>query len=191
MNISSVKEFSDFLIISARQEAFYFPIDRFFLEEYVNKIKEFDRREFLLYNFEIASLTYTVQLMICLPDIWAEVTIEDINWLLSQFESIFSFYALIVFIYKYIEVDIVDFIFKSVLVPNLVKAELKVFLTDQYMNLYKTEYEEEIFDKNLIGIRREDWVYVKQLFLLDGGINPVSKSPSELKGYIDSLLFNG
>lgn len=188
MNLGNIKEFSDFLLLSARHEAEYHPIDRFYIEKYINKIKQFEKRSFLLQNFTYG-LLYSVQLMICLPDIWREVTMNDVNWLLRKFRKEDAYYSLILFMYKYIEIDIVEYIFKGEIVSDLMKQNIKSFFLNQYFNLYKNEYEITIFEEGLIGIDGKDWEYVKQVFLLDSRISPVTKSPEELRNYFDSVHF--
>lgn len=47
---NKVKEFSDMLVIEAARNAECFPIDRYFLKPYLEKILLMNRNSFILYN---------------------------------------------------------------------------------------------------------------------------------------------
>ena len=65
-----VRKLSDLISERAPNEAECFPIDRYFLEEFLEEIEKVDKGQFLLYNLENLNNTYTVQLLLCLPELW-------------------------------------------------------------------------------------------------------------------------
>lgn len=182
-----IRDFSDFLAKTALLEAGCYPIDKYFLKPYIKTILEMDRNSFLLYNLEKVNTTYSVQLLLCLPELWQNITLDDIVEIAYNFTNIFSFYALITFTYKYIEINIIELILSLDRLNLTIKSEIKNFLEAQYPNLLKSEGEIFVIDEDLIGVKNEDWMYIKQIFLCNEKLKPALKSLGKLKAYIETL----
>jgi len=127
--------------------------------------------------------------MVCLPELWEEVNYDELDWLLNHFTNFFSFYAFLIFLHKYVEIDSLDLVFNHKLLSKSTKVEIRDHLMGQYLNLYKDEFDIEILEKGLIGVDADRWRYIKQVFLLDDRIKPVTMEPQELKNYLDTISF--
>jgi hypothetical protein len=184
-----IREFSDFLAKTALLEAECYPIDRYFLKPYIESILQMDRNSFLLYNLEKVNNNYSIQLLLCLPELWQNITVDDIVEILYNFTNIFSFYALITFTYKYIEVNIIELILNLNKLNPTIKFEIKDFLGTQYPNLVKSEGEIFTIDESLIGVSTDDWMYIKQILLCNKKLKPAFTSLKELKAYIETIAY--
>ena len=177
-----VKELSEDLSISSFHHVeHYFPIDRFFIEKYdfLEKIKKVDSLEFLFCNLERVSTTYTVQLMLCLPELWEDIGYEELVQLIESFTNSFSFYALVEFTYKYLEIDLLDEIFNNPNVEQKFKDNCLDYFPKIVATFYLDEYDYFEFNENLFGIHINDWSYTKQRLLVDKRIKPALE-PKEL-----------
>ncbi len=85
----------------------------------------------------------------CLPELWIDITLDEVLRIASNFSNSFSFYALITFTYKYIETDI----FQEILVLPIVKSKfdvaIKQYMQTQYPNFLKTESDYLFFEDGL------------------------------------------
>lgn len=181
-----VKELSEELAVKARQEAEYFPVDRYFLDKYLDEILSFGHLEFIYCNLENVNNTYSVLLMACLPELWEDITYEDVDELLLNFTNVFSYYALLNFTYKYIEVDVVDHVLNLKMPSQDYKKHIINYVKTQYPNFYKSDVDYFMINEGLVGIDFGRWSYIKQSFLLDPRFEP-SKPIDKLKEYVDNL----
>lgn len=142
----------------------YFPIDRFFIEEhhYLEKILKADKLEFIFYNLENNSATYTIQLFICLPELWEKIEHDDLLSLIENFTSSFSFYSLIGFTYKYLEIDLLDEIFLSKNVNIKFKKDCLNYFSKILATFYMDENDLLDFNNNVFGIEKNKWDLVKK-----------------------------
>lgn len=183
----SLRQLSDRIKIKAFKEANCFPVDRYFLEPYIEEILSFDRLEFIVYNLENVNNNYTVQLFLCLPELWDNLTIDEIKEILNHLTNEFSFYALILFTYKYLEIDIIHLILQFNGVSINFKNEIKSYLNNQYPNLLKSEGEILYLDEDLIGVTLKQYSYIKQK-LLSRGFEPALKDLNNLSVYIKKII---
>ncbi|SKC95075.1 hypothetical protein SAMN05660461_0218 [Chitinophaga ginsengisegetis] len=182
-----IKQLSDYISYHSAREAASFPIDRYFLEPYINEILGFNRNDYILYNFEKGDITYSKVLMLCLPDLWENITVDDLILIIDRFTNDFSYYALLVFTSAYLEIDLIPLILGLDTVSSERRKEIKRFLLSQYPNLLRSE--EDIFwnHEEILGIHISDWEYNKQKFLLDTRILPAKRTMDELREYIFNL----
>jgi hypothetical protein len=185
-----IKIFSDYIEIEASQKANCYPIDRYFLNPFVSDILQFDRNDFLLYNFEKVNNNFTIHLMLCLPELWTDITLDEILGIASKFSNSFSFYGLINFTYKYIEFDILREILDLPAIKSEFKIAIKQYLESQYPNFFKTESDFLFFEDGLWGVKIDDWLYVKQRLLIDKRVRPGLQSTYELKRYVEELVLS-
>lgn len=184
-----IKELSEDLSISSFHHVeHYFPIDRFFIEKYdfLEKIKQVDALAFLFCNLEKVNPTYTVQLMLCLPELWEEMTYEDLLNLIESFTNSFSFYAFIEFTYKYLEIDLLSEIFDNPNVDLKFKKDCIGYFPGIIATFYLDEDDHRAFNENLMGIHINDWNYVKQKLLVSKRIKP-ALSPKELSNKLEEF----
>lgn len=181
-----VQEFSEEIAAKAVQEAEYFPVDRYFINKYLNDILSLDRLEFIYCNLESVNNNYSVLLMACLPELWENITYEDIVRLLSNFTNTFSYYALLEFTYKYIEIDIIELVFSIKTLAADYKKQIVGYLKSQYPNFYKSEVDYFEANEGLVGIDFDKWAYLKQRFLLDNRFKPAMQF-WELKEHVEKL----
>lgn len=176
MNINPcVKQLSDLLAVSStKQKVDYFPIDRFFIEKngYLEKVLSVDYLEFLFCNLENVNSTYTVQLFVCLPELWNKVTYNNIILLIENFTNSFSFYSLIEFTYKYLKIDLFNEIFYNNNVEIRFKKECISFFLNTFENLYLEEYDYIEFKENSFGISLNQIESLQYKFKNDTNFNP-------------------
>lgn len=184
---NEVKILSDFIAEKAVKEAECFPIDRYFLEPYLQSILKLDRNSFLLYNLERVNPTYTTQLLLCLPELWDDISLKDLNEIINSFSNAFSFYTLILFTYKYVEIDLLEIILNSKVIGEEMKSEIRSYVKSQYPNFIKSEGEIFVIDEELIGVKNEDWMYIKQKLLLYEQLKPACRTLEELEHYISTF----
>lgn len=185
---NEVKELSSQMAISSRIGMIqYFPIDRFFIEKngFIEKIRSVNYLEFLLCNFENVNPTYTVQLFICLPELWEKVNYEDLIKLTENFTNSFSFYSFIEFTYKYLEIDLLDEIIYNKNIEEKFKIDCLNFTFNTLDFLYLEDYEYIEFKENLFGINIEQLHRLQLKFKND---NEFTKAKSKNELYKKLLL---
>ena len=185
---NEVKNLSKEIASEAFKKANFFPVDRAFLGQYLEQILSVDKKEFILCNLENVNNTYTVQLFLCLPELWEGLSVDELIDIISEFTNISSFFAVIEFTYKFIEINIIDLIFSHNLIKGELKSRLKEFLKNQYNTLIKYEGDYFVIEKTLSEISYDSWMYIKQKLLLDERIKPAFQSLDELKEYIENKI---
>lgn len=184
-------ELSKEISIKALKEAEYFPIDRTFLERYLPRIMSVDSKSFIFYNFQQVNPRYVNILFICLPELWEDITIDDLISMLNYFTNAFSYYTMIEFSYKYLEIDILILILESA-IKNNYYADVKQFLINQYNNIIKSEEErtdlQQGIGKEFFGYNENQWLYIRQKLLIDKRVNLAIQDDVHLKHKLSKLL---
>lgn len=150
-----VKELSESLCNDSNIEDLeYYPMDRFYLEkyDYLERILSVNYLEFLLYNLERKNSTYTIQLFVCLPELWEKVTYNDILNLIKNFTNSFSFYALIQYTYKYLNVNLLDEIFSNENIDVKFKKDCANYFSNIIATLYINEHDYRMLTESFFGI---------------------------------------
>ena len=171
----NVKRLSEEIASNALQKVkHYFPIDRFFLEEYgyLEEVKQVDPIQFIFCNLERVNPTYTDQLLLCLPELWESIDYENLVELMENFTNPFSFYVLIGFTYKYLEIDLLNELFLNPRVDDKLKTECLDYFPKIVATFYLDEDDHRVFDENLAGIHINDWNYTKQRLLVNKRVKP-------------------
>ena len=70
---------------------------------------------------------------------------------------------------------------------NESKEDIRKYLKSQFPNLLKSDWELNLIEEGVFGVKTGDWIYVKQKLLLDQRTEPGYTSITELKNYIDNL----
>ena len=182
-----IKEISDYLISSSSINSDFHPIDRFFLQPYIEQILQLDRNDFLLYNFEHGNTLYTSYLMLCLPELWKDITVEDLLNIIYRFTNDFSYFTFLYFTYKYVEIDSIKLILDLDVLQTKTRTEIKSYVKNQYENFVKDETDYLFFDVGAIGVKLEEWMYVKQNLLVDKRISPALLDLKQLERYVNSV----
>ncbi|MCO6493643.1 MAG: hypothetical protein J5I98_34805 [Phaeodactylibacter sp.] len=169
------------------KEARFYPVDRPFLEQYLDQIKAANPAEFVSYNLATYPSLYSTQLFVCLPELWEELSVDDMLRIIESFNSEQPFYSLILFTYKYLQVDILRLLLEAPKVSELNKLKIKNFLKSQYPHLILQEEELEDFEGDGLGIHLDDWVYTRQKLLTDDRIKPAKRLLIDLKTEVESL----
>jgi hypothetical protein len=181
-------ELSSMLHERALLQAECFPVDRYFLQQYIDDILSFDKNEFILHNLESCSNTYTAQLFLCLPELWEDISVDEILEISKKFTNIFSYYTLIEFTHRYIEINIIELLVQIPSLPKKIKDNIVDYLiTSFYPNLIKTEGDYLFFKEGLYGVKEEVWLYIKQRLLIDKRIKPAITSVEEMAEYVKLL----
>lgn len=167
---SNTKELSDSLFSDRKTEKLkYYPIDRFYIMDnnYLGKILSLNHLEFLLYNLEMVNESYTVQLLVCLPELWENMSYEDFITLIENFTNSFSFYALVEFTHKYLGIDLMDEIFSNKNVDLKFKKDCVKYFSNIIATLYMDEFDYMEFDENLFGVNVEQLKKIQLKFQND------------------------
>jgi hypothetical protein len=187
---NEVEEYCIYLAEKASEEAQIHPIDRAFIIQRLDDILKFNPLDFIFSNFELGSILYSNQLFVCLPEIWQQIELDDMVSICERFENIQSYFSLIKFTYKYIEIDILE----EILACNRVRSS-KVFYMDiieylekQWNVLLKTESDLEDFYDGFIEVNYDDWMYIKQRLLLDERVKPALLEHEEMQVYIGKFI---
>jgi hypothetical protein len=183
-----VKEISDFLITTSAHYSNFHPIDRFFLEPYIQQIESLDRNEFLLYNFELVNPTYVSYLLLCLPELWENITVDDLYSIVRKFTNDFSYFTFIDFTYKFLEVNSIKMILELSDLSTGTRTGINSYIQNQYQNFIKDETDYFFFDIGVIGVENDEWMYIKQRLLVDKRIEPALLSIEELKKYVEGVI---
>lgn len=182
-----IKEICDFLMTTSAHHSNFHPIDRFFLEPYIQPIESLDRNKFLLYNFELVNPTYVSYLLLCLPELWENITVDDLYSIIKRFTNVFSYFTFIYFTYKYLEVNSIKMILEISDLPIITRKEVNSYIQNQYSIFIKDETDYFYFDVGVIGVENDQWMYVKQRLLVDKRIEPALLSLDELKSYVSTV----
>lgn len=164
------KELSDSLFSDREIEKLrYFPMDRFYLidNNYLGKIVSLNYLEFLLYNLEMVNESYTFQLLVCLPELWENMSYEDFITLIENFTNSFSFYALVEFTHKYLEIDLMDEIFYNENVDLKFKKDCARYFHNIIATLYMNEFDYIDFKENVFGVNMEQLEKIQLKFQND------------------------
>ncbi|SEH45551.1 hypothetical protein [Chryseobacterium culicis] len=177
INITSqVKELSDSLFNDRKTENLrYYPIDKFYIlaHNYLEKILSVNHLEFIFYNLEMINETYTVQLLLCLPELWENVTYNDMITLIENFTNSFSFYVLMEFTHKYLEIDLMDEIFYNKNVDLKFKKDCIKYFPNIIASLYMNEFDYIELEENLYGVNIEQIKKIQLKFKNDSNFKSV------------------
>lgn len=166
-----IERFSKCLWKDALKNAHYLPVDRYLLESYIDELKEVDAYLFIQYNLEQFPSTYSTQLLVCLPELWEDIEVDDLVEMIENFEHLLAVFALILLTYKYLQIDIIGLIFENTNLSTDKKKEIKEFLNRQYYNLILQEDDFDALEEDLIGIKLSAWIYIRQRLLLDSRVS--------------------
>jgi len=192
INVSEeVKTLSHAIAVKAMKEAEYFPVDREFLNPYVIRIFQLNPVEFIFHNLERVNPTYTNILFLCLPEVWENIEVDDLLYMMNSFSNTFSYYTLIQFTYKYLEIDILQLIIKQA-EKSEVYGAVREYLQNQWNVIIKSEYErvelEEGVEQEYFQYNANQWNYIKQKLLLDERVKPALTTYDGLEDYIWSIV---
>ncbi len=182
-----IKEISDFLISKSAEESNFHPIDRFFLEPFIDQIVKLDRNQFLLYNFQYDNTLYSSYLFFCLPELWEDITIDDLISIMKNFSTDYSYFSFIYFTYKFVEIDCLKLIFGLPFLNIETKEELRRYIKSQYTNLLKSETDYFFLSDKVIGIHNEVWMSIKDKLINDSRVTSALGTMEELKFYVKSI----
>ena len=190
---NEVKLISDEISSKAISEAEFFPIDKKFLGKYLDKISDLDPVEFIFYNFEKVNSTYTNTLFLCLPEVWRKLEVDDLVSIMNGFNKTFSYYSLIQFSYKYIEINILPLIIsKARERDENYYQDIKGYLLNQWNVLIKSHEEkaelENGYEKEYLDYDAEEWMYIRQKFLMDPRVSQANQSLEYLNDYVKQLF---
>lgn len=189
------KDFREYLIkmiVQGGQEAEWHPVDRAFIESNYPEIFSIDPVLFVFANFEVTtSSVWSATLFLCVPEIWIELEVDDIALMIESFVSVFSFFYLIEFTCKYIEIDILPMILNSPNVKKHFKDELVDYLKRQWHVLLATEdTRDSLADMEGVYLKYDplQWQQIRQKFLQDDRVREVKTNYPDLKKYIATLI---
>jgi hypothetical protein len=180
------------LAVLAIKKSKIHPVDREFLSGQLEQILSIQSNKFIYHNLELENDLYTTLLFACLPEVWKKITLDEVIRMSEKFTNVFSYFTLIKFTYKYIEIDIIEHILntKNVKHSQAFLHGIIDYLECQWNVLVKSESDLEDFRDGFIDVDYEEWLKIKQRFLLDKTVKPAYTSYKEIKGYINQLVTN-
>ncbi|PUZ22865.1 hypothetical protein DCC81_20815 [Chitinophaga parva] len=185
----AVKQYVTNLAVNAQENAILFPVDRDFLLPHLNEIESLQLESFLYYNFELVNDTYVNELFVCLPEVWARVDIDMLLLIAEKFTNVHSYFSLIKFTYKYIEIDIIRLVMKIAQVKNIdYLREIIAYLERQWNVLIKTELDREELINGVSGVSFIKWQQIKWKFLEDERVQPAQLILGDVKQSIFSVI---
>jgi hypothetical protein len=190
-NRYNVQDFIVYLVENAQEQSNYYPVDRCFLEPMIDQILAYQSIDIIYYTIELTGSLFASQFFLCLPELWEEVSFDELLGVCEKFEKSTSFDTIIKFTYKYLEIDILNASFFDVVRKKspAILEDIRLYLQLQYNVLIKTDWEtEEYLKDEELGIDYDRWLYLKQRFLLDSRIRPAITEIEEFKRYIDLLI---
>lgn len=185
-------EILDFVLELSDDSAKYsriYPVDRSFLESRLDRILSTDAKYFVFFNLDILPNLYVGRLFACLPEVWQKLSFNDILEMAENFTNVQAYFKLILFTYKYVEIDIISSVIstKQVKYSHYISDHIKSYLELQWNNLIKSESDYEDFSDGFIDVDYNEWLHIKQRFLLDKRVKPALKEYGDLKGYIQEI----
>lgn len=190
-NLYDAKDFVIFLVKNAQEKSGYFPVDRYFLEPLIDRILSYRSIDIIYYTIELTSSLFASQFFLCLPELWDDITFDELLIICERFDKSGSFDTMIKFTYKYLEIDILNASFFKVVREKspVILQDIRLYLQLQYNVLVKTDWEiEEYLNDEELGVNYDRWLYLKQRFLLDKRVKPALTDVEEFKRYIDVLI---
>jgi len=125
--------------------------------------------------------------------VWEDINIDDLEYILENLSNTFSYYTLIEFTYKYLEIDILQLIVDQAKKAG-VYEDIKQYLQNQWNVIVQTEWEridlEEGVEKEYFHYDPNQWNYIKQKLLLDKRVKPALTDYNGLEDYIKSIIIN-
>ena len=186
---SGIHDYVRSLADKAQEESAIFPVDRKFLERHLDEITSIDPTKFLYYNLEMVNDTYVNQLLVCLPEVWRDITVDDLINICKCFTNIHSYFTLIKFTYKYVEINIIEIVLHIVHKKDGdYLSQIIDYLKNQWNVLVKSESDLEDFENGFIDVNYNEWKYIKQRFLIDPRVLPAFPNLDEMKIYIARLI---
>lgn len=184
--VDFVLELSD----KAAEQSDIFPVDRKFLLKELPNILAVDTRKFVFYNLDILPNLYVSRLFVCLPEIWGKVSVDNILEMANEFSNVQAYFKLLSFTYKYVEIDLISQILNMDRVnsSHYFHEHITSYLRLQWNTLIKSESDYEDFKDGFIDVDYDEWMYIKQKFLVDKRIKPALTSYNEVKDYIEGLV---
>ncbi|WP_162902875.1 hypothetical protein [Taibaiella koreensis] len=181
------------MIVQASKEAEWHPVDRAYIEKHYNEIFSIDPIVFIYGNFEIiTSSIWPITLFLCLPEMWIELEVDDIALMIESFESVFSFFFLIEFTGKYLQIDILPMILTSRNVVAHFKEELIEYLKLQWHVLLMTEDTQDSLENDMEGLYLKynplRWQEIRRKFLQDSRVQEMKTNFSDFKKYLSTLI---
>jgi hypothetical protein len=132
------------------------PIDRFYLEPYIDRIRKMDSINFIVFNFKWFAESYVHRLMVCLPELFLNLDYEDLVEVFSKSKDPETIKSLIKFIDKYcLNVDPFDLLSKAKLSSYTVSNVERYFQADKYLQDPITK--STIITKENVGIDLGDF----------------------------------
>ena len=185
-----VQNFVYDLAVQASKKSKVHPVDREFLLSHLELILSTNHIDFLFYNLELENPLYTNQLLVCLPELWVDISFSDLLEMSNRFTNVLSYFTLIRFTYKYLELDIIEPILESkgVKESEYFTIQILEFLRDQWNVLLKTESDFEDFIDGFIGVNYEEWIYVKQRLLLDTRLKPALLDREGTRKFVSRII---
>jgi len=186
---SKIENFVLDLSVQAKRSEIH-PISRNLINFYLPDILNADPEKFVYYNIKWGSDLYCTYLFACLPEVWVKINMERLLDLSDEFTSPLSYYTLIKFTYKYIEIDIIKMILERKKLSGnrgLTDAILN-FLERQWNLLVKSEADLEDFEDGTVDVKYDDWMDVKHRFVHLFNIPEGYTTAFEVRQYITDLL---
>lgn len=159
------------------------PVDRATINAYLPMLLH-RPSEVIYYNFEFTNQLWANNFLLCLPELWMNIQVDDIIDFIEGFSRSTSYYSLFEFTYKFIQIDISPLVFGSDYVLKKFGLKIIEYLERQGDLLFLTPDDLESLESEEgehLGYKQSDWIYIKQHLLLDERIRAARADSRKLK----------
>lgn len=112
--------------------------------------------------------SFFTRLMTCLPELWINISFEDINIIITSLKGTVSLMSIVEFFYKYLEIDIFDLILECRHLPINERKLLISYYTQNFAFLLKhNRVDQKWYTEKRMGITLEPMMLLKGIFLKD------------------------
>jgi len=155
----------------------HLPIDRIVVSKYLNEILSLDKLEFILFNLNFLPSTYTTQLLVCIPELWEDITYENFITIFSKIRNKTGLHSFLIFLCKFLELNGFDFLNEST-VESKIKKEISNYFKNHPNLLEKDTFEYDSLTKESVGVDIQELYQLKLKFLKDKRIKEFKNKSS-------------
>ncbi len=164
------------------------PVDRYSVFPLLSAINKFNHVEKLTFIVEASNYynnkNFFPRLMTCLPEVWEDISYEDVLQMISQVKGNVSLMSIVEFFYKYLEIDIFDIVLHDEHLSIEQKKHLISYYADRFSFLLRDDnVDKRWYSEKIMGITLEPMMLLKERFLKDHRFVEALTDPTEMKPY--------
>ncbi|KXX69239.1 hypothetical protein [Flammeovirga sp. SJP92] len=179
----NLRELSQEIYSNASEKAYFYPVDRNFIQIYLGRIRLCNNFEFIIYNLNNYPETYSVQLLTCIPEIYEEFSLNDWSEILTR-SSTFGVFSAIEFLFKYLEINAFKLYFDLPQVSIKDKKTVVDYFVECGMFLFKDEDDYQDFEEGYLA-ELNTLISIKEKMLINSKLYSAFTQKKDLYTYLD------